>query len=360
MKRKFLSLMLAAALAGTLAGCSSELSNEYVTVKQYKGLEVPQPETATEEITDEDVQQVIDGNLSMYAERETVTDRAAQEGDIANIDYTGYLDGEAFDGGSAEGAELELGSGSFIGATEDYEGFEEQIEGHNVGDEFDIEVQFPDPYDRNPDMSGAVATFHIVLNGLETETVPELTDEWVRENSEDSETADEYREEIRAELEDNVEQSVQSELQNSVLQALLENVEASSYPEETVNEMKTQMTDYYSQMAAMYGVELDEFLTTYMQTTQEEFDAQIEEYAQQSAALDEALKLIAEKEKLEPTEEEYQERYAEYAEESGYEDVDTFVEDVGEEDLKASVLQQVVAEYLVDHCIQVEQSGDSE
>ncbi len=131
-----------------LAGCSGELSNEYVTVTQYKGLEVPQASGSVEEVTDEQVDQMIEGTLSAYESREEVTDRAAQEGDIVNIDYTGYLDGEAFDGGSAEGADLELGSGSFIGATDDYAGFEEQIEGHNPGDEFDIQAQFPDPYNR--------------------------------------------------------------------------------------------------------------------------------------------------------------------------------------------------------------------
>ena len=145
MKKKFVTVISAAAVAGMLAGCSGELSNEYVTVTQYKGLEVPQASGSVEEVTDEQVDQMIEGTLSAYAEREEVSDRAAQEGDIVNIDYTGYLDGEAFDGGSAEGADLELGSRSFIGATDDYAGFEEQIEGHNPGDEFDIQVQFPDP-----------------------------------------------------------------------------------------------------------------------------------------------------------------------------------------------------------------------
>ena len=171
MKKKILAVMLAAALAGALAGCSGELSNDYVTVTQYKGLEVPQPAPA-EEVTDDMVEQVVQGNLAAYAQSEPVTDRAAEMGDVVNIDYTGYIDGEAFDGGSAEGADLELGSNSFIGATDDYEGFEEQIVGHETGDEFDIKVQFPDPYTRNTDMSGAVADFHIVLNSISLQTTP--------------------------------------------------------------------------------------------------------------------------------------------------------------------------------------------
>ena len=359
MKKKILAVMLAAALAGALAGCSGELSNDYVTVTQYKGLEVPQPAPA-EEVTDDMVEQVVQSNLAAYAQSEPVTDRAAEMGDTVNIDYTGYIDGEAFDGGSAEGADLELGSNSFIGATDDYEGFEEQIVGHETGDEFDIKVQFPDPYTRNPDMSGTVADFHIVLNSISLQTTPELTDEWVKENSEDSETVEEYREEIRSQLEDSMQASVESELVDSVQTALMENIEVKEYPEDRVEELTQQMTDYYTQLAGLYGVELGEFVETYLQTTEEDFNTQIDTQVRQSVALEEALKLIAEKQHLEPSEEEYQEAIAEYAEEAGFDDVEEYTGQVGEDELKAAVLRDKVTDYLVDECIQVEQSDDSE
>ena len=357
MKKKLISVLLAAALAGTLAGCSGELSNEYVTVTQYKGLEVPQP--ALTEVTDEQVEQTIEGNLSAYAGREAVTDRAAQTGDIVNIDYTGYINGEAFDGGSDQGAELQLGSNSFIGATDDYAGFEEQIEGHSPGDEFDIQVQFPDPYTLNPDMSGVVADFHIVLNSIEVETTPELTDEWVQENSEESETVEEYREEIRSQLEDNYEQSVRSELSSSVQSALLDHIEVKEYPEDAVADQEQLLTETYTQMAEMYGMELSDFLGTYMQTTEEEFNADIQEAAQDTAAFDEAVKLIAQKQNLEPDEEEYDEKIAEYAEAAGVDDVESYKEQVGEDRLKTAILREVVTDYLVDECIQVEQTDSS-
>lgn len=358
MKKKILSVMLAAALAGTLAGCSGELSNDYVTVTQYKGLEVPQVEQS-DEVTDDQVQQMIDSNLAMQAGRETITDRPAQDGDIVNIDYTGTIAGEAFDGGSDVGAELQLGSGRFIGATEDYAGFEEQIVGHETGEEFDIQVQFPAEYSPNPAMSGVVADFHIVLNGIELETVPELTDEWVQENSEESETVDEYKEEIRASLEENMQASVQAQLESSVLQALLDKTEIKEYPEDVVNAQKEMYTGAYEQMAAMYGVELGTFLTDYMQTTEEQFNEEADEYAKQTAVLAEAVKLVAEKEHLEPSDKEYEEKIAEYAEESGYDDVDAFIEEVGEDAVRTQILQDAVAEYLADKCIQVEQSDDA-
>lgn len=359
MKNRLVCIALAAAVAGTLAGCSGELSNEYVTVTQYKGLEVPQATATVEEVTDEQVDQMIEGTLSTYAERKEVKDRAAQEGDIVNIDYTGYLDGEAFDGGSAEGADLELGSGSFIGATDDYAGFEEQIEGHNPGEEFDIQVQFPDPYTRNPDMSGAVADFHIVLNSITEENIPELTDEWVKENSEESETVDEYREEIRSALEEEQQENVDSELASSVQSALLEKIEIKGYPEDEVNEQVAQLTDTYSQMAEMYGMELGEFLEAYMQITEEEFNEQVKEAAQTTAAFDEAVKLIADKQHLEPSDEEYEEKALEYAQAAGLDDVDAYEEQVGEDLLRKVILREAVMDYLVDECIQVEQTDSS-
>ena len=355
MKKKIVSVMTAAVLAAALAGCSGELSNEYVTVTQYKGLEVPQP-TPAEEVTDDQVEQVIQSNLSASSTQEEITDRAAQAGDVVNIDYTGYIDGEAFDGGSAEGADLELGSGTFIGATDDYAGFE----WHNTGDEFDITVQFPDPYDRNPDMSGAVADFHIVLNSISETVTPELTDEWVQENSEDSETVDEYRDEIRSQIEDNLQASVDSELESSVQSALMDNVEIKAYPEDRVEELTQQMTDYYTQLASMYGFELGDFVQTYLQMSEDDFNAQIDDSVRQGVAMEEAMKLIAKKQHLEPSDKEYEEGIAQYAEDAGYDDVEEYTEQVGEDELKMTILRDKVTDYLVDKCNQVEQSDDSE
>ena len=359
MKKKIVSVMMAAMLAASLAGCSGELSNDYVTVTQYKGLEGPQPAPA-EEVTDDQGEQGIQSNLSAASTQEEITGRAAQTGAVEKIDDTGYIDGEAFDGGSAEGADLELGSGTFIGATDDYAGFEDQIEGHNTGDAFDISVQFPDPYDRNPDMSGAVADFHIVLNSISEVVTPELTDEWVQGISEESKTVDEYREEIRTQIEENLQASVESELEGSVQSALMENVEIKSYPEDRVEELTQQMTDYYTQLASMYGLELGDFVETYLQMTEEDFNTQIDDSVRQGVAMEEAMKLIAEKQHLEPSDEEYEEGIAQYAEDAGYDDVEEYTSQVGEDELKLTILRDKVTEYLVDNCIQVEQSDDSE
>lgn len=355
MKKRIVAVLIASALTGgLLTGCSGQISNDYVTVKKYKGLEVPQVEA--QEVTDDQVEQMIQSNLTTVEE---ITDRAAQNGDWVNIDYTGYIDGGAFDGGSDTGAELQLGSGSFIGATEDYAGFEDQIVGHSKGEEFDITVQFPEGY-ADPTKSGVVAQFHIVLNGIYQQNTAELTDEWVAEHSEDSDTTEEYREEMRGLLEESNEQDVRTQLESGVQDALLSQSEIKEYPEGAVDAQIQQANEYYSYIAGLYGIELSDYITQYLGTTEENFNASVETAAQQTVQLDEAIKLIAEKERLEPTEEEYEEEIAQYAEDAGTDDVEAFKEQYGEEELRMSVLREEVLGYLVDHCVQVEDSGESE
>lgn len=352
MKKKIIAIMLAAVLAGILPGCSSgKLSNEYVTVTQYKGLEVSVVEK--EEVTDEQVEQAVQANLQSAAEKVPVTDRAAQMGDWVNIDFTGYMDGVAFEGGTAQAQDLQLGAGGYIGASGDYAGFEDQIAGHQTGEEFDITVQFPDDY--TADMAGKVADFHIVLNEIYTENIPELTDEWVKENVEGMDTADQYREDLKKQLEEQAEETVNSQLKNAVQTALMDKLEVEKYPEDAVNEQIQQMEDYYTQMASLYGIELSEFIETYLQTTEDDFNAKLKEMAQQTVAMNEAVKLIADKQKLVPTDEEYEEKIKEYAEQAGVDDADAYKEQVGEDVIKDAILIDIVTEYLVEECVQVEE-----
>ena len=123
-----------------------------------------------------------------------------------------------------------------------------------------------------------------------------------------------------------------------------------------VDEQVQQANDYYSMIASMYGIELSDFITGYMQMTEDEFNEQVEKVAKESVQLEEAMKLIAEKENLEPTDEEYEEAIKGYAEEAGMDDVDAFKEQYGEDTLKESALLEAVLDYLVDNCVQVEAS----
>lgn len=352
MKKRAAAIAICAAMAVSMAGCGGELSNEYITVKQYKGLEVAEVEKT--EVTDSDVENEISTNLSYSAEEIDITDRAAQNGDTVEIDYVGSIDGVEFDGGTAENASLELGSGSFLHADGDYAGFEEQIVGHNVGEEFDITVKFPDDYS-GTEVAGKVANFHITLDRIYTIKEAELTDEWVRENSDESETAEEYKKEIRAQLDETNESSWMQEMQSAVLEALLNQVEVTSLPEDEVNENYNQIDEYYHQIAEMYGVEFEEFLTSYMGMTEEQFIEQATESAEAYVKQGLALDLIAEKEKLTLTDKEYEEEVGKMAADYGYEDdVDGFVEAYGEDVIRKSLTEEKVLEFLVENCIQVE------
>lgn len=160
-----------------------------VTLGQYKGLEV---EKVSAEVTDTDVMLELEKVQRQNARKVEVTDRAAQMGDVANIDYLGSVDGVPFDGGKAEGHDLELGSHSFI------EGFEEAIVGHNIGEEFDINVTFPEAY-HAPELAGKAAVFAIKLNAITAKELPELNDAFAEDVSEFS-TLDEYKADILAKL----------------------------------------------------------------------------------------------------------------------------------------------------------------
>ncbi len=356
MKKKILALALSVLMAASLAGCSKELSNEYITIKQYEGLEVAKVEQI--EVTDESVESTINSTLSSKSTSEEITDRAAKEGDTVNIDYKGSVDGVEFEGGSAEGANLKLGSGSFIGANGDYKGFEEQIAGHKTGEKFDIKVQFPSDY-KNAEMSDKVAVFNITLNSISVVTVPELTDEWVKENSEESKTVEEYKKEIKKQLQENSKESTKNTLQNEVMEALLGQIEVKKYPEDQVDEQIQSINEYYSGMAEAYGMEFKDFAEQYMGLSEEDFKTQAKEAAQTAVQRSLACELIAKEKKLEPSDKEYEEQITKYAEGSGYETVDEFKEQVGEDVLKRTILQQKVAEYLADKCVQVEQSESS-
>ncbi|MBQ1601406.1 MAG: trigger factor, partial [Ruminococcus sp.] len=152
----------------------------------YKGIEIEKKSTeVTDELIEKEIEQVRERNSRLV----TVEDRAAENGDTAVIDFEGFVDGEAFEGGKSEGYNLSLGSGNFI------PGFEEQIVGHKAGEEFSIFVKFPEEYQAE-ELQGKEAEFKIVLHEIKTKELPEVDDEFVQDVS-DKETLDEYKEELR-------------------------------------------------------------------------------------------------------------------------------------------------------------------
>lgn len=224
---------------------------DYVTLPEdYNSLTLP---TGTDTVTDEDVDSYIESNiLSNFATDEQVTDRAAEMGDTVNIDYVGSVDGVEFDGGSAQGYDLTLGSGSFI------DDFEDQIAGHTPGETFNVEVTFPDPYQNNPDLAGKDAVFVTTLNYISESVNPELTDSWVAENINpylQLTTVDGLKSYVHDSL-------VKSSMSSAVYNQLAENTTfADELPESVTSYFNDSFLYSYYMYAANYGMTLDDFVS---------------------------------------------------------------------------------------------------
>ena len=226
MQKKLLAIVLGMALAVSVVGCgnktdtytelNSNLKSKVKTLGEYKGLTYSWEEVT---VTDQEVDEEIGYELEWYTEYEEITDRTtAQEGDVVNINYAGTVDGEAFEGGTAEEYDLELGSGEFI------PGFEEQIVGKEVGSEFDINVTFPDDYDET--LAGKAAVFKIKLNKLQKSVPAELTDEFVKETLEsDCDTVEQYKESVKEDLLLTKLEEVQENAVNGLVEQIVEKSE---------------------------------------------------------------------------------------------------------------------------------------
>lgn len=250
--------------------------------------------------TEDELQQQVDNLLNQYTSSQPVTGRSAQSGDVANIDYTGTVDGVAFTGGTATGYDLTLGSGSFI------DGFEDQIIGHNVGDTFDVTVTFPDGYGDSTDaegntitLSGKEAVFSVTLNAITQSVVPTLTDEWVETNfaaSDDLHTADALRQYFDSALYAN-------NLDNAVMDYLLNNATFKEIPTQITSYYIRMFLNYHSQLATQYGMELDAYAQAKGYADANAMLADSDAYFEHLAKQDLVFQAIAEQLDITPTQE---------------------------------------------------------
>ena len=267
-----------------------------VSISDYKGIKV---EKNAEAVTDEAVDAEIEAARKRNSRTVEVTDRASALGDIANIDYEGFVDGVAFDGGKGEGHDLKLGSGSFI------PGFEEQVAGHNVGDEFDVNVTFPTEYHAS-ELAGKAATFKTKLNSLKFEEIPALDDEFVKDVSE-FDTVAEYKADVKAKLEKRNEDRAESEVGNALALALMEKLEG-EIPEPMYEAETESMVRDYDARLRQNGLDLGTYFK-YTGLTLETLRAQMRPQAEQQVKVRLALEKIAELEALTVSDEEVEAEY---------------------------------------------------
>ena len=319
--------------------------SDYVTLGEYKGIEV---EVKSAEVTEDDIQAKVDSLLSYYATSTDVTDRAVQDGDVVNIDYTGYIDGVAFDGGSATGASLTIGSGQFI------DGFETGLIGANIGDEVKLNLTFPNPYLNNPDYAGKAVQFDVKVNSIQVKETPELTDEFIANNT-SYKTVDEYKASVKESLEASKAEDVKSDKLNSVWNTIIDNCTVVSYPEELVAQYQNEMNDYYEQIATnYYGKTLEEYITG-NGSTMDDFNKKTLEYGQTSAISEMIARGIAEKESITVSDDEVKEYAQSLIDDgtvTGFDDADAVIEYYSQNYLRLSLTFQKVLEYVEEQAVE--------
>ncbi|MBQ7071350.1 MAG: trigger factor [Ruminococcus sp.] len=308
-----------------------------VEIKDYKGIEVTK---TVKEVTDED----IDAQLNTLREKnvtvETVDDRAAENGDDVVIDFEGFKDGVAFDGGKAEDFTLTLGSGQFI------PGFEDQIVGHNTGESFEINVTFPEEY-QVEELKGAPAVFKINLKSISKKVLPEIDDEMIKDSTE-FETVDEYKEDVKKKLAEANEKQADREVESAIFDVVIEKLEG-EIPQEMYDNRVNEMVQELEQRLRAQGMSLD----LYMQYTGQSLDTvkkTYEEQANKQVKLRLALEKIAQLENIEVSDEELDEELTKISEQYGVEK-EQIKQIVAEEDLRRDVAVGKASELVKDSAV---------
>ena len=318
-----------------------------VVLGEYKGLEI---EAVPTEVSDEMIDNEIDKQRHLNARRINIDDRAAEEGDKVNIDFEGKVDGVAFDGGTAEDQELELGSGSFI------PGFEEGIVGHEVGDEFDIEVSFPEDY-HSEELKGKDAVFSITLNSIAVEELPEVDDEFIKDISE-FDTVDEYKEDLKKQKVEEVEANAKNIRMDRVLEAAAANAKVDVPDVMVRNAIDEQIRNMDNNMRSQ-GIQLEQYLQMLGQSL-DDFKDSMRPDAEREVLKSLVLEAIVAEEKFEVTDDELEayaremsERYFKGDEDKLEEMIKTMME-TNKEIMTSDLERKKAVELLVDSAKEVE------
>lgn len=269
-------------------------------IKDYLGIEVTKKSTeVTDELVDEEIEKVRDRNSRMV----TVEDRAAQDGDVAVIDFEGFVDGEAFEGGKAENYNLKLGSGNFI------PGFEEQIIGHNTDEEFTITVTFPEDYQAE-ELKGKEAEFKIKLHEIKAKELPEVDDDFVKDVSE-KETLDEYKEELKETIAKRLTEEADKDIDDQIANKLMELLEG-EIPEAMYDNQASEMVRDFEMRLRAQGMDMNTYMQ-YMGMDVNGLKGMYKEEAEKRVKLRLALETVAKKENIEVSEADLDEEYQKMA-----------------------------------------------
>lgn len=320
-----------------------------VTLGDYRGVEVPKSEIA---VTDEEVDAEVKKEQDKNARTVAVEDRAAANGDITTIDFEGFVDGVAFDGGKGTDYALTLGSGTFI------PGFEDQLVGANTGDHVEVKVTFPEEYQAK-ELAGKEAVFQCDVKKIETKEVPELDDEFAKDVSE-FDTLAEYKEDVKKKLTEKKEKEARTAKENAAVDKAIENAQM-DIPELMTKTECRQMMDDFSRRMQQQGLSMEQ----YFQFTGQSMDKMMEDMKPQALKRIQTrlvLEKVAEAENIQPSEEEITEEIQKMADAYKME-ADKIREAIGEsglEQMKKDMAVQKAVTVIADAAVEVEKAADAE
>lgn len=306
-----------------------------VTIENYKGIEIPKTEYT---VSNEDVNKEISAMAERNSRLVTVEDRAAKLGDTAIIDYEGFVDGVAFEGGKGEGHNLELGSGQFI------PGFEDQIVGKKTGEEFDVTVTFPEQYHAE-ELQGKEAVFKVKLNELKEKVLPALDDEFAKDVSE-FDTLEELKADTKAKLEKAAEEKATNENESAILDFLSENLKA-NIPTVMIESQIDGMLKDFEMRITSQGIDLNTYLT-YTGMDEKTMRESFREQAERRVKTTLALEKIRELEQISATDEEAEEEIKKMAEQYKME-VEKIKSFLQLEDVKEDVSMRKTMDFLLEN-----------
>ena len=309
---------------------------EEVKLGDYKGLKAAMlPTEASDEDVDKELENMRDRNSRLV----TVDDRAAEMGDTAEIDFEGFVDGVAFDGGKGENYPLELGSGSFI------PGFEEQVAGHKSEEEFDVNVTFPEDYAQ--ELAGKDAVFKCKIHEIKTKEMPELDDDFAKDVSE-FDTLDELKEDLKKQISEKKASEAKTDFENQLIEQVVENMEV-EIPECMFEQRTDEMIQDYAYRLQMQGIDLNTYLS-YLGQDMDSFKASFRSGAENQVKASIALEAIVKAEGIEATEEEIEAEVAKLAEQYSME-AEQVKAAVSAEQLASDIKTRKAVELIVDSAV---------
>ena len=309
-----------------------------VTLGEYKGVEVKKEHTL---VTEDDVNAEIEKERNKQAAEVSVDDRAVAEGDTVNLDYSGSVDGVKFEGGTAEGQTLKIGSHTFI------PGFEEQMVGMNIGEKKDLNVTFPTEY-HAPDLAGKEAVFHVKVNSITETQLPALDDDFAKDISE-FDTLDAYKADVRAKLEAQAAERDNNAFTNAVIEKVMANATV-EIPDAMVERQIDSMVRNFEARLAQQGLKLADFMK-YTGQDEKSFRNQYRDQAEKSVRANLVLEAVENAEKFEATEEEIDAEIEKFAKQIGQnvEDLKKNLTEGDREYFKADVIRDKAVKFLCDN-----------